>query len=578
MAAKMSVLFAEEPEKSASRSLTPPRARPKLPKILQLSKRSKISRDAMNRAWRYLGGAAALRATKPIDDGARMRDVRDRLWKAYIRRLKKRDAKPKDEMEGAWESVGELEISPRAQETMEEVKRDKLATSIPTRIYDTRSDELRLPVRFERYIAVSYVWTQYSSIKDIVEDMRHIIEATQIDSLWIDRVCIDQEDAQDKAREIPRMDEYYSGANLVVALVPEVRVHDGIISLPRKVVMKESGRDMIDLYDDLNSSKWMHRVWTFQEAALARRLLLVTETATIDDADYSLVSAAHEHLESGSCKVDDIEWTPWRRHDPAYCYGYDCGGGAILSPASKLRLPNSKWTLADLPELWNKSGPRGCFHPEDQVYGYLGLLNLPPDVPVVYGVGFENLMQGIFRHATQLSLKILISHPSQVEGCCWLPSISNESHILHVGDAQREVEAPRGRVTSTGMMRIRATLGFVEVGMEWGGPFVNYCALGTRDEWNRGIELDQRQILVTNCGTKTMDDLYGYDALFVNCKYRNKGVTMIIWGEAKKKGVFHREGTCVISGTVEHADEPWKVGAGVLRSANEPGVKLTNSS
>ncbi|KAL1883309.1 hypothetical protein Daus18300_000367 [Diaporthe australafricana] len=420
--------------------------------------------------------------------------------------MKRFSQSKKSGMAGEWETVGELEISVRAEDTINKVKSDQSANSMPTRIYDTRSGELRPPLRFEKYIAVSYVWTQYSSVGDIVEDMKHIIEATQINSLWIDRVCINQEDAQDKAREVPRMDEYYSGANLVVALLPDVDVAPGLMSLIQGTVVKTAGNALLRLYALLRSSKWIHRVWTFQEAALARRLLLVTETATIDDAEYSLFSEVEQHIESGKCEAADIEWSPWRRHEPVYCDGYDCGAGAILAPASKLRLPGSRWDLAELPELWSKAGPRGCFHAEDQVYGYLGLLNLPRNVPVVYGIGFENLMQGIFRCIKEISTKILISGPSRFKGCCWLPSISDESRILRVGDSQRKSR------------------------------------------------------------TDTPDDLYEYDALFVRCKYENKGATMIIWGKAKKKGTFHRIGACVVSGTVEHADKTWKLGDGVPKS------------
>lgn len=542
----------------------------------------------MNPAWRYVGGTAALRTTKPHHDLMRMQDMRDRLCDIYMRRFNKRFARQKEgRAAGDWETVGELEISANADYTMGQAKRDRslpierpdrdaLAKSMPTRIYDTCSNELRPPETFERYMAVSYVWTQYSSVEDIVEDMRHIIEVTRINCLWIDRVCINQADPQDKAREIPRMGEYYSEASLVVALLPDVKVPARLMSWVDglRYQVKNAGRDLLRLYDRLESSQWMHRVWTFQEAALAQSLLLVTETATIDEQDYTMVSGLQEHLKGGECDYNAIGWRPWRRHQPACCNGYGCGGGGyggedIFLPDSRLQVhPGRKWNLDSLPELWEKAGPRGCLHPEDHVYGYLGLLHLPPDVPVVYGIGFENLMQVIFRKVTRISTKILISHPSHVEGCCWLPSISNESHTLHVGDAQRVVEVlVWGLITTTGMMKFPATFGRVEVETEMGQPFVSYCGIETKNRVTDKPE--QRQILVTNSRTETPDDLYTYDALFVPCKYEDKGATMIIWGKAKKKGVFHRKGACVVSGVVRYHNTMWKVGARDPRSARK---------
>ncbi|KAI0505204.1 hypothetical protein F5B22DRAFT_533235 [Xylaria bambusicola] len=380
------------------------RWRRKPPKHLPSPTQNKRSQYAMGHASRYVRGAAALRSAKPVKEAARMRDMQYRLLGARVRRWEMRYARLKESRtEGEWVTMGELEISSRAQETMEEVKRHQMAGSTPTRIYDTRSNEVRPPVGRERYIAVSYVWKQYSRVEDIVEEIRPVIETTQISSLWIDRVCINQNDAQERASEIPKMDAYYSGANLVVALVPEVKVHGGIFSVPEPARGLGIGDHLVRLDVELKSSTWMHRVWTFQEATLATRLLLVAETAIIDDADYGLVSAVHEHLRSSWCRTNCIEWTPWSRYRPAFCHDKKCGGSRILPPATKLRLGGAKWSVPELPELWANAGPRGCLHPEDHVYGYLGLLHLPPNMPVVYGVGFENLMQGIFRYFRRIS-------------------------------------------------------------------------------------------------------------------------------------------------------------------------------
>ncbi|KAH5337680.1 hypothetical protein HBI67_123680 [Parastagonospora nodorum] len=136
------------------------------------------------------------------------------------------------------------------------------------------------------FVALSYVWgadaTMITYTNNIEERRRHGI-CLQLNEryLWIDRLCIIQDDEEDKARQIRSMDIVYSAARFVImntygngatygipgvsrsrhamqssALVPGMTVTNQV---------RETGNDSFDT--------WLTRGWTYQEAVLAQRKL-----------------------------------------------------------------------------------------------------------------------------------------------------------------------------------------------------------------------------------------------------------------------------------------------------------------
>jgi hypothetical protein len=82
-----------------------------------------------------------------------------------------------------------------------------------------------------RFMALSYVWGGYSTPRDVI----HCNEGTIIEittncrdtlialrkrygrlTIWVDAICIDQQDVQEKSKQIPLMEEIYSWAERVI--------------------------------------------------------------------------------------------------------------------------------------------------------------------------------------------------------------------------------------------------------------------------------------------------------------------------------------------------------------------------
>jgi len=158
------------------------------------------------------------------------------------------------------------------------------------------------------YFALSYVWGRFAeddlrATSENIESLKkegsltqEVLPQTILDAmklvfelggkyLWVDRLCILQDDDDEKAQQIPCMDSIYSLAELTIIAASGSDAHDGIagLSVPRSVE-----QDICRIGDKLalmtiptknayQNCTYSQRGWTFQERVLARRSLMFTE-------------------------------------------------------------------------------------------------------------------------------------------------------------------------------------------------------------------------------------------------------------------------------------------------------------
>ena len=119
---------------------------------------------------------------------------------------------------------------------------------------------------------------------------------------WVDTWCIDQEDADDKARQIPRMADIYKNAQYVAVVVKHAfsfdqNQWDAVMSKLQPAFEHARSTDAWDIPDalacystpecssnviagfqmleELVSMAWFQRVWTAQEYILSRDILWI---------------------------------------------------------------------------------------------------------------------------------------------------------------------------------------------------------------------------------------------------------------------------------------------------------------
>jgi len=159
-----------------------------------------------------------------------------------------------------------------------------------------------------RYAALSYVWGTAKQLKLVagnyqqltsvdglsnerddvpktIRDAMCIAKNLSFAYLWVDALCIKQDDAADQAHQIEQMDKVYGFAHLTIVSTgtdsdSEVPGLHSPRTTPNQATCRIGNLELISslptLSQALSASVWDHRGWTLQEKALSRRLLIFT--------------------------------------------------------------------------------------------------------------------------------------------------------------------------------------------------------------------------------------------------------------------------------------------------------------
>jgi len=164
------------------------------------------------------------------------------------------------------------------------------------------------------YTTLSYVWGFAVPEKSddslhlpdkappVIEDAISLTKLLGLRYLWVDQYCIPQDDPQAKIGQINRMEDIYANSCLTIVAAagdgpecglpgisrpvffsaPEGKFYVGPFSLtnvravsPVQIVMPQT---TIDVEGEIMRSKWNTRGWTYQEAILAKRRLVFSES------------------------------------------------------------------------------------------------------------------------------------------------------------------------------------------------------------------------------------------------------------------------------------------------------------
>lgn len=168
------------------------------------------------------------------------------------------------------------------------------------------------------YEALSYVWgdatttshvenltsSTSSTYMPVASNLHHALLALRRSDvsrmLWIDALCIDQSNVQERGEQVAQMDRIFSKAmRALVWLGPSNDRSRSCIEVMRKLgalVVRASASgtsieeanvpypasDETKLLDDFYSRSWFWRLWCVQELVLSKSCLLVWGDATVD--------------------------------------------------------------------------------------------------------------------------------------------------------------------------------------------------------------------------------------------------------------------------------------------------------
>jgi hypothetical protein len=169
-----------------------------------------------------------------------------------------------------------------------------------------------------KYHALSYVWRSEMTTRTVfLNKISFAVTPTVLAAInqlycrvgivlvWVDQICINQEDDDEKAEQVARMGEIYSKAEIVLIWMGTTADGSDVLLNKMPLLLKaaqearthyEAATDF-DLYklttppttEELWGSlglfyqrAWFHRLWVLQEAILAKRLYLICGSREVD--------------------------------------------------------------------------------------------------------------------------------------------------------------------------------------------------------------------------------------------------------------------------------------------------------
>lgn len=121
------------------------------------------------------------------------------------------------------------------------------------------------------------------SVGNTIKDAIAVAMSLDIRYLWVDRLCIIQDDKEDMETQIGQMDRIYGNAVVTIVAATSKNLHAGIPGVTtQRSVDQLAGQVcnapvvnvLVPIQSDNNLGPWDGRAWTFQEKLLSKRLLL----------------------------------------------------------------------------------------------------------------------------------------------------------------------------------------------------------------------------------------------------------------------------------------------------------------
>ncbi|KAK0101595.1 hypothetical protein ONS95_006758 [Cadophora gregata] len=280
----------------------------------------------------------------------------------------------------------------------------------PYRVLEKRNDEIRclhlIPGAFEdelrcdlskvslrdnpQYEALSYTWglgnlskrplyvdgVRFEITSNLETALRHLQYKQDIRILWVDAICINQKDVDERGSQVSQMGLIYSTAQKTVIYLGNADEEcktalDLLVTFSKDKhfteipIWKDQAKTQLDLVklrslEKLWSHQWWSRIWVVQEVCLARKICCLERIAPSDMVEANKILADHNHVTENQ-NTDRINI----QHE---------------------KVPNVLLLLKTYRE-------REAIDPRDKVYGILGMAFNSAEVEIVadYSISWQEL-------------------------------------------------------------------------------------------------------------------------------------------------------------------------------------------
>ncbi|KAE9376481.1 HET-domain-containing protein [Stipitochalara longipes BDJ] len=171
--------------------------------------------------------------------------------------------------------------------------------SLNLKLIDCTSLSIVSPSELPPYAALSYVWghngiSTYTkgrniilgSLPNVITDAIVVTKELGLNFLWVDKLCIDQDNPDTKHDQISHMDFIYRSAEITFVAAAGEDENTGLPGVGTRVRRTQPVAQFGDMkiissmshpFHTITNSRWWTRGWTYQEAVLSRRCLVFTE-------------------------------------------------------------------------------------------------------------------------------------------------------------------------------------------------------------------------------------------------------------------------------------------------------------
>ncbi|KAK2764760.1 hypothetical protein CKAH01_04925 [Colletotrichum kahawae] len=406
------------------------------------------------------------------------------------------------------------------------------------RVIDMREMKIVQPAEPLRFVALSYMWeasegaghaqlvnanaedlgTQGSlsavSLPRIITDTISLCRDLGERYLWVDRLCIVQDDERSKPDQIDGMDRIYRSAAFAIMAALDDRTGKGLpgyiderrprASLwgPPRNRNSRRGIDPNGVQATVDSSLWNRRGWTFQERLFTKRRLFITEYQVLfeccraqaaeeltwgprlkDDPYHSPAEEADHDNDDDDCDAEahagashDDEKRKEKRH--SFRTGFYCKPRFGRSTTIQLQ---DRITLADYC-LWVENyTPRELSHGGDVLNAFAGVGNAvrkAMKTEVMYGLPAVCLPQALMWSHTGTA--------TRREETAWIPSWSWAGWV---GKADYRWMHGEAKLNESKLVRVVTLVAF-----HFQDPGHGLRRVGVRERW-LGMEMRKMNIV-----------------------------------------------------------------------------------
>ena len=298
--------------------------------------------------------------------------------------------------------------------------------------------------------------------KNLDAALRHLRLEHSPRILWVDAICINQTDEEEKGQQVQQMHAIYKGAKRVVVWLGEEKdakialdycdtiVRDQYGNIPLNVTNDESmRRACYSLFIDTKERPWWSRTWILQEVIHSREVMVYLGRIQMSMED--LLSKFEKYyfqlllLASYSptaVRIPPSERTETQQKSLKYEMWFQTAATATVIPDVILRTRAEirKDPKADLPRLGitlYQFKDQQSSDPRDKVYGLLGMTKKEYDIKIDYKRSKSDLYTEVARLLLSRVLVILlwVESPSRevqpgLELPSWVPDFTTEQTLV----------------------------------------------------------------------------------------------------------------------------------------------------